>query len=200
MNIEILNSDKLRVNLSCSDLDKYDLDYLSISTESPGTKRMLRDILLEAGEASGFSAKNCKLLIEVLPGKADGCILYLTRMPAGKEPARQTRMSRPARGSNGYILACGCIEDIIGAVNCFARYPDIPLRKSSLYNFSGKYLLTFSPLRFGLDIKRLDSLLAALSEYGETGKASPVKEAILSEHGCVINDGRAVENFIRYFH
>jgi adapter protein MecA 1/2 len=200
MNIEILSQDKLRVDLNCSDLDKYDLDYLSISTESPGTRRMLKDILLEAGEAAGFSTKNCKLLIEVMPGKTDGCVLYLTKMPIRESRRRRVREPESHNAGSIYILSCGNIEDAIGAINCFAHYPDIPLRKSSLYNFQGRYLLTFAPVRFGLDSDRITSLLASLSEYGETGKSSPVKEAVYAEHGCTINDGRAVESFMRYFH
>ena len=200
MNLEILNQNKLKVDLGYSDLDKYNLDYLSISTDSPGTKRMLNDILFEARETVGFSAKNCKLLIEVLPGKANSCILYLTKMPVRGNLNRCAHISEPYNAGSSYILTCNSIEDAIGATNCFARYPDIPLKKSSLYNFTGRYLLTFSPLRFGLDNERLDSLLASLSEYGEIGRTSPVKEAIIAEHGCTINDGRAVESFIRYFH
>jgi len=200
MNIEIISQDKLKVDLSLNDLDKYDLDYLSISTESPGTKRMLKDIQFEAGEVSGFSTKNCKLLIEVLPGKADGCVLYLTKMPARESRKRRLRVpGNYNTAASTYILTCGCVEDVIDAINCFTGYPDIPLKKSSLYNLSEKYLLTFTPVRFGLDSGRLSSLLASLSEYGRTEKSTPVKEAVLAEHGSTIKDGRAVESFIRYF-
>lgn len=200
MNIEVLSQDKLRVDLSCFDLDKYDLDYLSISTESPGTKRMLKDILYEAGESSGFSTKNCKLLIEVVPGKAEGCILYLTKLPVTATRKKRYRQSKNNQAVNSYILTCGSIEDTINAINCFAFYPDIPLRKSSLFNMTNKYTLSFTPVRFGLDDDRLASLLAALSEYGDTDKSSPIKEAMLTEHGQTIHDGRAIEKFLRYFH
>ncbi len=80
MNIQQIGPDRLRVALDPSDLDKYDLDYFSISKESPGTKRLLKEILAQA-QKTGFSAYRCKILIEVLPGKNSGCILYLTKTP-----------------------------------------------------------------------------------------------------------------------
>jgi adapter protein MecA 1/2 len=205
MNIKRISQDKLRVDLSCSDLDKYDLDYQSISTSSPGTRRMLKDILLEAGDLEGFTTENCRLLIEVLPGKADGCTLYLTKLPAKETPPKELQkksgsVTQQTTPGKCYILTCDCIEDAIGAINCFTNYPDIPLRKSSLYSYEDSYHLTFSPIRFGLDGDRLASLIASLSEYGRTGTATPAKEAILAEHGSAIEEGRAIECFIRYFH
>ena len=199
MNIESLSSDKLKVNLSSADLDRYDLDYMSISTDSPGTKRMLKDILFEAEELSGFTAKNCRLLIEVLPGKSDGCVLVLTRMP--KENGKKLRSCMMLPGKAGsYILSCMSIDDTINAVNRFARYPDIPLVNSSLYNFNGRYHLTFTPVAMGLDKTRLCALLADLSEYGDASQTSPVQEAMIAEHGSAIRNTRAIESILRFFH
>ena len=203
MNIEQLSTDKLKVQLNSGDLDRYDLDYLSISTDSPGTKRMLRDILAQAGESTGFTTKNCKLLIEVLPAKSDGCVLYVTKLPIKSGPERKAGRSfecDPPKAANSYILSCVSIDDAISAINRFALYPDIPLIKSTLYSYEGKYHLTFSPIHFGLDGSRLVSLLADLSEYGETGNSSPVREALYAEHGSTINANHAVESFMRYFH
>lgn len=198
MNIEPLGSDKLRVSLSSADLDRYDLDYGSISSESPGTRRMLRDILSQARENSGFSARDCRLLIEVLPGKEDGCVLYLTRRPKSAVPAARTRTAR--REPEGrYILTCLTIDDTIDAIHRFTRYPDIALVDSSLYDFGGKYHLTFAPVGLGLDRSRLSALLADLSEYGDASRTSPAREAVLAEHGHTIRGTRAVESFIRFF-
>ena len=201
MNIEQLGPDNIKVDLRPVDLDRYDLDYLSISTDSPGTKLMLKDILYEAGELTGFSTKNCKLLIDVIPGKRDGCILYLTKIPKEQNMRKKIITLEPEieKPGNSYILSCNCIDDTINAINRFAFYPDISLAKSSLYNLCGKYYLTFSPTRFGLDKARLCSLLAALSEYGETQPATPIREAMLCEHGSTIKENRAIESFMRYF-
>lgn len=199
MDIEPIGSDKLRVSLSSADLDHYDLDYGSISSESPGTRRMLRDILSEAGETNGFSSRDCRLLIEVLPGKENGCVLYLTRRP--KPAGRPARAARAPRKANGrYILSCLNIDDTIEAILRFRRYPDIALVNSSLYNFGGKYHLTFTPVGLGLDRTRLSALLADLSEYGDTSQTTPAREAVLAEHGSTIRGSRAVESFIRFFH
>lgn len=217
MNIEQIGSDRLKVFLNAVDLDKYALDYMSISKDSPGTKSMLRDILHRARQLSGFSLKNAKLFIEVVPGKNDGCVLYLTKLIQTAEYRLHTGENKlPADGCpyssqpdaagdaekahSGYILSCGSLEDTIGAINCFGSFPDVPLMSSSLYNHEESYQLAFSPVRFGLDQKRLSALIASLSEYGEMGKSSPLKEAMLAEHGKAILNERAVENFMLYFH
>lgn len=198
MDIQQISPDRLRVVLDLSDLDKYNLDYLSISKDSPGTKKMLREILTQAARQAHFISKNSKLVIEVLPGKNSGCILYLTRTP---QPGRVlSKMSYESNVHSGdYILSCENLDDIIGAINHFADYPDVPVMKSSLYSLNTTYYLIFSPVSFGLDPVRFSALLADLSEYGKTVKATPVREAMLCEHGAHIADRHAVESFIRYF-
>jgi adapter protein MecA 1/2 len=206
MNIELLNHEKLRIVLSCDDLKKYNLNYMSISSESVATKLLVTDILIDAKNMAGFSAKNSKLLIEVLPGKNNGCVLLLTKIPLNIQLKHKTKtneqtsnLSALLQEKNDYILSCNCIDDTINAINCFANYPDIPLSKSALYDFNGQYHLIFSPIYFGTDKQRLCSLLSLLSEYGQTQKADPIHEAVLTEHGKPISGNRAVENIMRFF-
>lgn len=199
MNIQQLSSDKLRIQLDSTDLDKYDLDYYSINKESPGTKRLLKEILALA-QKSGFNAFRCKILIEVLPGKNSGCVLYLTKMPYSAASKTYRRSTGTGKTNNGYILCCECLEDAIEALGHFKDYPDIPIKSSSLYFLNDKYYLVFTPVALGLDRERLVSLLAALSEYGETESITPVRNAVFAEHGEVILKERAVESFIRYFY
>lgn len=201
MNIEKLSPDKLRVTLESAELDRYDLDYISISNESPGTKRMLKDILLEAFSSMGFSTKGSRLLIEVLPGKDEGCVLYLTKVEIqeGKNAVHMPTLRQAQAASNGFQLVCRALEDVIGAVARFSEYPDVPLRRSALYRMDKSYYLIFSPVRFGLDNARMNALIAELSEYGNVEASTPLQEAVLEEHGSVIQQGHAVEQFIRYF-
>ena len=197
MNIQQLSPDKLRVQLEVSDLEKYELDYFSISSQSPGTKRLLKEILSQA-QKSGFSAFRCKILIEVLPGKNNGCVLYLTKTPF----AAGSRVRRHHTDSicKGYILSCSNLDDAIDALGRFKDYSDIPIKSSSLYCFEDMYYLVFLPVALGLDRERLVSLLASLSEYGNAESANSIRVAMLTEHGETILTDRAVESFIRYFH
>lgn len=201
MNIEQVSPEKLRVVLDAGDLDKYKLDYSSISAESPGTRLMVKDILAEARSITGFSAKNCKLLIEVLPGRDDGCVLYLTKSRSENRLAASEQAVSPSsdKRQTAYIFSGGNLENMIDAVNCFAGYPDIPVVRSSLYDLNGKYRLCFSTSNFGLDRQRMLSLLATLSEYGSTERSDPVKEAVIREHGSEISGSMAVEKMLRYF-
>jgi adapter protein MecA 1/2 len=199
MDIQQIGPDRLRILLDPKDLNKYDLDYYSISKENPGTKRMLKEILEEA-QKSGFNAYHCKILIEVLPGKANGCILYLTKSPYQKSLPRPRKGKGGIAEHNSYILSCINLDDAIEAIKHFADYTDLPIKRSALYNLDGKYHLVFAPVLLGLDRDRLVSLLAALSEYGDSQSCTPVHEAMLEEHGSVIVKNRAIESFIRYFH
>ena len=198
MNIQQLGPDRLRVLLGPDDLDKYNLDYYSISKESPGTKLLLNEILTQARK-KGFYTIHSKILIEVLPGKNSGCVLYITKSPAAKSVQFPSDDSKPTQYT-GYILSCDSLEDTIEAISHFADYPDIPMKRSSLYNFNNQYQLVFLPVLLGLDNNRLVSLLTALSEYGKTENCTKIHEAVLIEHGKIILKARAVDNFLLYFH
>lgn len=197
MNIQKVGPDRLRIQLDPKDLDKYDLDYYSISKESPGTRRLLKEILSEA-QKNGFSTQRCKLLLEVLPGKNSGCVIYITKSHC--EAMEQHINSNSFRRKGSYVFSCESLEDAISAIGHFADFPDLPIQSSALYCFNNKYYLIFSPVILGLDRDRLAALLAALSEYGSAENCSSVYEAMLEEHGTVIIKTRAIENFIRYFH
>lgn len=203
MTIEMLGPDKLRVVLTVSDLSRYELDYASISSDNLATKRMVSDILTQAKTKTGFRYKNSKLLVEVVPGKNSGCVLYLTKTPSSSadKPGEENLSRTPKTGAaqSAYILSCACLDDTIDAIERFVGFPDIPLKQSSLYSLGGRYHLLFSPVMPGLDRHRLLSLLSELSEYGKADTADPVSEAFVREHGSAISSGRAVESFIRYF-
>lgn len=197
MNIQKVGRDRLRIQLDPQDLDRYDLDYYSISKESPGTKRLLKEILSEA-ERSGFNTQSCKLLLEVLPGKNNGCVIYITKSRCSTE--RKMLNNEKPTPKNSYVFSCGDLEDSICAIGHFADFPDIPIQSSALYCFDKKYYLIFIPVPVGLNRDRFAALLAALSEYGNAESCSAIREAMLNEHGTVILKTRAIENFIRYFH
>ena len=207
MNIERVTPDKLRVVLTSGDLDRYDLDYLSISSDSPATRRMVTDILLRANSSTGFRYRNNRLLIEVVPGRNNGCVLYLTssrregseerprRLPAAKKQSAPP----PGEGRGVYIAAFAGLEAAIDGIGCFAVFADLPLRRSTLYTQDGEYRLVFAPLLPGLPEARFQALCSRLSEYGSTGPIDAVKEAMLAEHAQVVVAARAVERFLRYF-
>lgn len=200
MNIQQLGPDRLRIQLDPKDLDQYDLDYYSINKDSQGTKRLVNAILSQARK-NGFNTYHSKLVIEVLPGKNSGCILYITKSPFEKASNHSIESENNNMSQySGYILSCDSLEDAIEAIEHFANYPDLPIQRSALYNYDGKYHLIFVPVLLGLNRNRLVSLLAALSEYGNAKSCTTVHEAMLAEHGNPIVKSRAVENFIRYFH
>jgi adapter protein MecA 1/2 len=198
MNIQQLGPDRLRVLLNPDDLDKYNLDYYTINKDNPETKILLNEILSQARK-KGFYTFHSKILIEVVPLKNSGCVLYITKYPSGR-PARTAQTGNNPSQYAGYILSCDNIDDTIEAIKHFADYPDIPMKRSSLYSYNHQYQLIFFPVLLGLDNNRLVSLLTALSEYGKTENCTQVREAILTEHGETILKLRAIENFILYFH
>lgn len=200
MTIEMISPDKLRVVLTVSDLDHYELDYASISSDDPATRRMVCDILTKAKSENGFRFRNNKLLVEVVPGKDSGCVLYLTKSPAVRSAELPTlpKSHRP-RSNNAYILRCASLDDLLDAIGCFAGYPDIPLRDSGLYAEDDGYSLLFRPVTAGLDARRMAALLLELSEFGTVRSADAVREALLMEHGKPVAPRRAVQNLMRYF-
>lgn len=203
MNIRVLIDGRLRVELKNAELTKYGLDRSSVGSAGADSGRLIREILDKARSA-GFCARG-RLLMEVFPRRADGCVIYFTALPA--TPSRPAPPDDPdvsgdelsALHHAGYILDCPCLEDMISAACRFSLCTDIPLRSSALYCLGGEYSLVFRPLRPCPNVAKLDMLLAGLGEYGALRVCSPAAEAVLSEHGSLIISERAVERLMRYF-
>lgn len=80
MQITILNSEKIKVSLSCEDLEKYSLTVDDMDYETTKMRRALWTILDEVRCSTGFDGAKEKIKVRVYPTeKADAICTYQRR-------------------------------------------------------------------------------------------------------------------------
>ncbi len=145
MDIEIIDNNKIKINVSCEELTDYCVSYERLSSEDPDTRRMILGLLDIAKNKVGFEHKNKKLYIETFPDALGGCVLYFTVLTKNAQGTRD-------ENSPGKIhLHCpvtfivpdaGLLYDVAKYLSCRSIKKII---KSCLYLLDGKYALVIFP-------------------------------------------------------
>ncbi len=152
----------LRVELTHSDLARFDLCYESLHYNNPKTRPLFSALLCGAKETLGFSTAGEQLLIEAFPAPAQGCTLYFTALGPKR---RRFKQKLPCV----YVFsACDSLLDALA---------QLQQRKSSfeVYSLAQKYFL-LAP--HGMD--RL------LREYGDRQTVNRSLLAHIREHGRLL--------------
>ena len=80
MELILISNTKLKVMLSASDMQKYELDNNSIDYDNTETRKAFWQILDEAKHKTGFDAASDKVFIQVYPSRGGGCEMYVTKL------------------------------------------------------------------------------------------------------------------------
>ena len=81
----LISPGKLKLMLTKSDLDKYDLDCETIDSEDTLTRQAFRELLADVKRLSGFDAANDKVFIQLYPSRDGGAEIYITRLTLRRE-------------------------------------------------------------------------------------------------------------------
>jgi negative regulator of genetic competence, sporulation and motility len=76
----LINSTKLKIMLSPSDMTAYSLTCDNIEYDNTESRRAFWDILNVAKRKTGFDAANNRVFIQVYPSKDGGCEMYVTKI------------------------------------------------------------------------------------------------------------------------
>lgn len=131
MNIELQSPERLVLQLSHSDLTALGLTYHSISYTSETSRAVLRHLLSDAAEQTGFDVNSGKLLIEVFPAPNMGCTIRFTRF--GHKRLR--RLQAP-EGVYEFATADAMLS-------CMEQLYKAGASGGSLYGKDGRYRLIF---------------------------------------------------------
>ncbi len=96
----LISPGKLKLMLTKSDLDKYELDCETIDSEDTLTRRAFRELLDDVKRVSGFDASDDKVFIQLYPSRDGGAEIYITRLTAHKE--EKTHRDETIKLSNVY--------------------------------------------------------------------------------------------------
>ena len=80
MEIIMINESKLKVMLSESDLEEFDLEAEELDYGNTETKRMFWDILGRAKRAVGFDTDGTRVLVQLYPSREGGCEMFITKI------------------------------------------------------------------------------------------------------------------------
>ena len=175
MNIQFETPERLKIQLTASDLKELGTSYTQLDYASADTRKILDDLLDRIGAKEDFRLTDRRLVIEILPAEKDGCTIYLTLVTPSVKGRRLDFNVGVWQFDSADALIDG-IRGLVGRTN----------NKISLYLLEGKYRLV-------LNGERQQSHRLILSEYGHKigGKSVALFTA---EHGKLLS-GDIISDF-----
>lgn len=173
----LISPGKLKLMLTKRDLDKYELDDVTLYGEDNLKRKAFRELLADVKKDVGFDAAEDKVLIQLYPSKDGGAEVYITRLGLRRFDLNEKKTNVVYTFPSMRELINGCAK-LCGTGK---------IRRSSAWDGEGLYYLITEEENRGLD--SVGGLSELCHEY-----RSPVMEAYVREHfHCFLDDG-AVES------
>lgn len=80
MKIEKIHLNKIKVTFSPEDLTEHNITPEAVKNNAPWIQRVLMMVVKKAEEEIGFSAADCRLMVEAMPGEDDSMVMYITKV------------------------------------------------------------------------------------------------------------------------
>ena len=204
MRIERISSNKIRIFISREDLREWDVDFNSITGNTPAAQDMFWSMMERAEREVDFYIKDSQLIVEAMASNMDGFIMQVTKVADDcadvnalkrekilNNDYRIRRKAKPS-GESNYIYKFNNFDDLIeGTKQISSKF----LGKSRLYKFGGDFFLHIT-LGEKEPATTIDNTLI---EYGRKIMYHALSDGFLSEHGNVLIENSAVEALANNF-
>lgn len=180
MIIKAINSDKIKILLTTSDMERLNLTYEELDYQSPSSKHAISEILSFAKVKTGFDFTGAKLYIEAFSNSDGSCTLLFTKLEAGLFGEGKKKSSLAE--STPVIYEFDSISDTAA----WARTCPLRLPLLALYSYNGKY-------RIVLGAKSAERLAPGLSEFGRLCGGGLLALSVLDEHGALLLSKNTLE-------
>ena len=207
MDLIRISNTKLKIMLTSTDMVHYDLHSDHISIADQHVRRVLRQLLADAKERTGFDADMSRLYVQMYPCADGGCELFISKpdtnelvdisntLPLPAAPTSKGRAMRAAekKGEDTYVYSFSDLEHLISVCKrlSFMGYDG----RSTVYlNASRTYYLVLSD-NFSHMLYSSDEY-CFLGEYGDRQNMRSL-HAYLDEYCTQICKDNAIENFMR---
>lgn len=171
----LISPGKLKLMLTKSDLDKYNLDTASLEGEHTHTRRAFRALLSDVKRVAGFDASSDKVFIQLYPSRDGGAEIYITRLISPNDSSEKT-VKHIAE-----IYRFSSLGDLLSA--CSHAYTTPKPSKSSAWQCDdGSYYLITSD-NFNTPLERFE---ASMRIYGHTVNAKEAEAYVLEHSNCLI--------------
>lgn len=186
VNVNVINKNQIKINLTKEEIVKLFGGYEMIDYNNPNCKFKIDMLLYDAISKEEFPLDCDRLLIEVKPSNT-GCSIYFTRIyQKGKKYKRVTV-------SKKYILTFSDSDSLIsGSCELYKQY--IPqIKDSRLYKGSDKYYLVIYAE------KSLSENLNHIKEYCSNISKNEILAEKIAEHAVSICECNTIEKIGKAF-
>ncbi len=161
----MISPGKMKLMLTKSDLDRYDIDCTSLEREDTAARKAFRELLDDVKRFSGFDALEDKVFIQLYPSKDGGAEIYITKLTAKRDEPTLTDGSSVRVGA---VYGFSTLGDMMNACSRFSS-EDIPDKSSGWYGEGKYFLITESVLPYGDFIRgrKNDKSLEFIGDYGK---------------------------------
>lgn len=194
MKFERITQNKLKLVLNQLDLVAWKINLQELAKDEEKARAVFMELMAAVEKETGFRVNNCKLMIEAMPGDAEGFVIIVTKVGEEAKPAKRKvlKVKKKDKPHKDLPLICrfDSFEDMLSFLKAGGELLAI---KSALYCMQERYYLYFYDT--GVNQNKIASLAG---EYGNL-YYSPLLLPVLKEHGTAISDGNAVETLQQYF-
>ncbi len=170
MNIQFENPERLKIQLTATDLKELGTSYSRLDYASADTRQLLDDLLDRIGAKKDFCVTDRRLVIEIFPDGKEGCTIYLT-------------LAAPILPKRHHVEHSPCIwefPDTDSLIDALLALRPFLKEKTSLYLLKDRYRLVTG-------VKKGSSVDLILSEFArKVGGKSALLHTL--EHGRLISD------------
>ena len=186
MKIEKVTQNKIKITLTCNDMEIWQLDINKLSSNAPEARRFFWNVIERAENELSFDIKDSQLLVEATVN-ADGSVIHISKISQETEDYDKITKSKIRRvevrvrrktnaESRCTIFMFNSIDNAADACREISSKFD---GYSSLYKYNNKfYLMMYFSVpsekriftimsEFGTEIDNCNIMVGRLNEYGE---------------------------------
>lgn len=184
MIIDIIDNIHLKAELTEQDMKSLEISLDSFTEKSEQAKLVLKSILKNAYEQTGFDIFSTHLLIEVFPIASNGCIILFTRSVKNKKMALKLKNLLKKR-----VFVFKNIDDLFSFSEKVKAEDFSP--ETSLFLYKGSYCLSLC-----FDNRFSEKYKLLLSEFNAESSEIPIQ--VLLEHADLLIKEDVINSLKKY--
>lgn len=187
MDFQMVSDNKIKITLKREDMQKLDINYSEFDYSSMNTRRIIWTLLCEAKNSLAVDIDLfSKMMIEVLPEKEEGCIVYFTLLEEDACCGQSKIMIR--KNMKPCIFEFTSVEELMSALEGLGSFPQDTLNDSELFLMERHYRLILNTVG-----RSTVSLPDYFSEFGSYIGEGNAIASYTREHGKMLADAKGVK-------
>lgn len=191
MKIEKISYNKIKLTVSTLDMIKWGVSLDNFVQDTPEARELFWTLIKRAEFETGFSFEDSRLIVEAMPHKYDGIVLFVTKIEEDAFGTAQTLKKSKVRAKAPRVKPEAEIfrfDSIDGLINCVQTCnKDIV---ADLYEYLNNYYLI---------VCGNEKICTYFIEYGDRLASDGYEITHIREHGNLIAEGDAIYKIKKYF-